>query len=635
MKRLLAICILFLMGATVFSQSWLSTNYPKAVLEKIIPAPKQYTPIPAAKDVFWKNTIPLVMRNEYITMGEKYLGAKWEKLPDALFAEYKTNGNRSNYENKNFELRRQLSFLAMAEIMEHQGRFMKDILRGLHYFIEEPWWGIPAHYPVAKPERSRQVVDLFNAETANLIVWTTYMLQDELEGTEKGICRKINKEIDRRILTPAFNTNYSWKTSVSNWNTWICSNWLSCVLFCESDRQKQIEAIAQILKCLDIFMDGYPEDGGCDEGVQYWDRAMGALYECFQLLAFASDGQITLPDSEKIKAMGAFIYKMYIGNGYYVNFADCHSKNLPNINILYPLGVALNDKAMRQHAAFIAKQHDYTRHPLRLFRQSGNFPTVSRELCFLHLMESFGKEQPQEAQVPFSWLSEREIFCARNNNGLYVAAKGGHNNESHNHNDVGNFIIYANNAPLLIDLGNDTYTAKTFSKERYTLMNTRSAYHNVPLINGQEQQAGRTFQCTQTKVVEKTKSRCFSLDIAKAYPPTAQVQSWLRSIELSEKGVIITEDYSLASNTIPIELIFMTPVKPQQSITGKISFVLDNHQYDLRYPDGKIEAKVENIDISKSALKNAWSTPALYKIRLSVKSKKRKNKVSYSIIPSN
>lgn len=53
--------------------------------------------------------------------------------------------------------------------------------------MEEAWWGIPAHYPVAKPERNRQVVDLFNAETANLIVWTTYMLQDELESAEKGI----------------------------------------------------------------------------------------------------------------------------------------------------------------------------------------------------------------------------------------------------------------------------------------------------------------------------------------------------------------------------------------------------------------------------------------------------------------
>ena len=125
MRRLLIICALLCVGITVFSQKQLSTNYPKAVLEEIIPAPTQYTPIPPAKDAFWKKTIPSVMRNDYIKMGEKYLGTKWEELPDALFAEYKTNGNRTNYENKSFKLRRQLSYLVMAEMMEYQGRFTK------------------------------------------------------------------------------------------------------------------------------------------------------------------------------------------------------------------------------------------------------------------------------------------------------------------------------------------------------------------------------------------------------------------------------------------------------------------------------------------------------------------------------
>ena len=68
--------------------------------------------------------------------------------------------------------------------------------------------------------------------------------------------------------------------------------------------------------------------------------------------------------------------------------------------------------------------------------------------------------------------------------GLYVAAKGGHNGESHNHNDIGNFIVYADGEPEIIDVGNCVYTAKTFGAERYELMNTRSKNHNVPLIGG-------------------------------------------------------------------------------------------------------------------------------------------------------
>jgi hypothetical protein len=44
-----------------------------------------------------------------------------------------------------------------------------------------------------------------------------------------------------------------------------------------------------------------------------------------------------------------------------------------------------------------------------------------------------------------------------------MAIKGGNNGESHNHNDVGSFIIYTDGEPLFIDPGVGEYTAKTFS----------------------------------------------------------------------------------------------------------------------------------------------------------------------------
>src|SRR5437868_14155296 len=60
--------------------------------------------------------------------------------------------------------------------------------------------------------------------------------------------------------------------------------------------------------------------------------------------------------------------------------------------------------------------------------------------------------------------------------GLYVAAWGGHNAQSHNHNDVGNFIVYGDGKPVLIDVGVETYSAKTFSPQRYEIWTMQSAY---------------------------------------------------------------------------------------------------------------------------------------------------------------
>ena len=52
---------------------------------------------------------------------------------------------------------------------------------------------------------------------------------------------------------------------------------------------------------------------------------------------------------------------------------------------------------------------------------------------------------------------------------MFVAAKGGFNNESHNHNDVGTFSLYVNTIPVIIDAGVGTYTKQTFGKDRYTI----------------------------------------------------------------------------------------------------------------------------------------------------------------------
>jgi len=42
--------------------------------------------------------------------------------------------------------------------------------------------------------------------------------------------------------------------------------------------------------------------------------------------------------------------------------------------------------------------------------------------------------------------------------GFYFSAMGGHNDESHNHNDVGTSILIYNGNPVLVDVGSGAYT---------------------------------------------------------------------------------------------------------------------------------------------------------------------------------
>ncbi|WP_092282222.1 hypothetical protein [Caldicoprobacter faecalis] len=47
---------------------------------------------------------------------------------------------------------------------------------------------------------------------------------------------------------------------------------------------------------------------------------------------------------------------------------------------------------------------------------------------------------------------------------------------------------------LFIDVGVETYTAKTFSSSRYEIWTMQSQYHNLPTVNGVCQQAGEQYR---------------------------------------------------------------------------------------------------------------------------------------------
>ena len=573
--------------------------------------------LPQADDTFWRDSIPLEMRQSYVEYGEQYLGKPWTVLPWTVFAENKKTGNRVNYEALCFEKRRQLAAIVMAEIMEGKGRFMGDIIDGMGSFCEETWWGIPAHYPKAIPLAELQEVDLFNAETASLIVWTRYMLGKQFDTFSPDLCQCIDREIERRILQPAVVNDYWWKTAGMNWNPWICSNWLACVLICEKDEVRKAEAITQIRKAIQAFVDAYPEDGGCDEGPGYWDRAAASMFEVMRLL---DSGSI----EPKVQKMAAYAYKTYIGNDYCVCFADAHeNKAVQQVNIVYPFGLWLNDPTMREFGAYLGRQKGVLTNPAALYDKSGNFPTLGRELFFLRHIKDFIADNPQEPLLKDVWLPDLQIMTARRGH-FYVAMKGGTNGESHNHNDVGSFIVYAPLlqegtgegtllSPLFIDPAVGEYTAKTFSKDRYDVWTMQSGYHNLPQINGIDQKDGKDYAA---KVVRHKEGQ-LTLELAGAYPKDAAVKSWQRTVTAMKSGISVTEDYELRDFIAPTRLVFM-------------ALTPDALQH-LHYDASQLSATVEDIsDKLDPLLQHMWG-PKMYRVILTVKSTKTTNKIKYTI----
>ncbi len=619
LSHVLILWLLFFPQA--IANRYLTSTYSHELLEESLVAPGKFHPVALASSPYWRDSVPETIRKSYITFGERYLHHDWPSLPATLFAEFKTQGNRVHYEAASFEKRRQLAALVMAEVSEGKGRFTDDIVNGLWSFFEETWWGLPAHYGHPYPIPEDQNVDLFNAETASLVAWSVYMLSDQLETRSPLILKRATKEIDRRILTPALTGKYWWKTAGMNWNPWICSNWLTCALLFEQDRQRQLQAVEQILGCLDAFMDAYPDDGGCDEGPGYWDRAAASLFESLQLLHLATNGRIDLSHHAKLQAMGSYIYKTYIGNGYCTNFADAHdNKAVQQVNIVYPFGLYLNDGMMRGFGKYLWKGDEQA---AESYAVSGNFPTLGRELLFLKHITTFEKETAREPLLSEVWLPNLQIMTTRDSKGLFLAMKGGNNGESHNHNDVGSFIVYADGKPLLIDVGVGEYTSKTFSNDRYSIWTMQSGYHNLPQINGCDQKDGKSYRA---EAAHYTKGS-LTLDIAHAYPDEAKVSQWKRTARLLRgKHVEITEDYILQDYQSPSRLMLITPVKPEVS-KGKI--ILGEHQ--VSYPSDLLDIEVEELsNLLDPLLEKVWGKE-MYRIVMTIKSHATKGKVTYRI----
>jgi Heparinase II/III-like protein len=214
------------------------------------------------------------------------------------------------------------------------------------------------------------------------------------------------------------------------------------------------------------------------------------------------------------------------------------------------------------------------------------------------------------------WLPGIQVMAARvkegSGQGLYLAAQGGHNAESHNHNDVGNFVVYLNGNPVLIDVGVESYTAKTFSSKRYDIWTMQSAFHNLPTINGVMQAAGRQYEARDVSFHAGDVAAEFSADLAAAYPKEAAVEKWRRSVRLDRaaNAILVTDRFALRGASGKIEMSLMTPctVRPD----GARALILSGGMLGKANVRIAVEApatpdfRTEEIVINDARLRGSW-----------------------------
>ncbi|MFD2570324.1 heparinase II/III family protein [Spirosoma soli] len=627
MKNYFLLCLglsVTLSQAQVTPRNLLATRFPLTTLRSLVTRLDQWKPYPNTPEG-WQKALPDTVRTSLIKAGEQAVARPFESLPATLTLEYVRTGNRSHYEQVSFGKRNQLLTLVLAEAIEGKGRFTDAILNGVWSICEESFWGVPAHLNTQRaksglPDVDDRTVDLFAAETAALLALADYFVGDQLAKVSPLVRPRMYAETNQRIFLPLMEhaDRYGYLkpgAKVNNWNPWIMSNWLTAALLLETDEMRRTEMVHSAMNGLDLYINDLGNDGGCDEGPSYWFVAGACVFDALELLHSATNGKVNVFNDPIIRNMASYVYKMHIAGGYFVDFADADPTLKPDGLMLYRFGNSIRNDTLARFGTWAYHTFKQTDSPLGFNRH--------RRVQNLLTIREAGSQTPTFQDVRDAWFTDVQVMTARSDKGLYVASHGGHNAESHNHNDVGDFILYANGQPVIIDVGRGAYTAKTFSAKRYDIWYNTSLYHNLPIINGVGQSEGRAFEARDVRYNATSNASSLAMDLAKAYPAAAGVDRWNRLVKLdrSRNAVLIQDNYVLSQPPTSIQQAFMTVCQVNTSQPGKVTFqTADGHTVVLAY-DAKVwQAKAETIPLNSpedATLASKWANRPIQRVLLS------------------
>lgn len=586
---------------------------------------QDFLPFPAASDKKAYEKLPKEIRERLIAEGEACLSYRYAPIYATDYMAFKRTGNRSRFESLYFERRYNLNSLVMAECAEGSGRFLDQIINGIFALCEESAWQLPAHntykrdYPQEiLPDVSRPILDLFACETGAQLALIYYLLKDELDAVSPYMTARILAELRRRITEPYLREHFWWMgrgdEPMCNWTPWCTQNVLLTVFLSDCSQETRAAVLKKAAASCDFFLKDYGEDGCCDEGALYFRRAGLCLDAAADLMNRVTHGAFShLYQWDKMKNIAAYIKNVHVEGGRYFNFADCSP--LPGRSGVreYLFGKRTGQSALM---LFAAKDFQKAREECseEIYQEETyRLSLYYRLLNAFHYGEIMAYDTSAPLPVCDIYYPSIGLFITRSKT-FCLAVKAGDNGDNHNHNDTGSLTLYQNGRPVLVDIGVESYTAKTFSDRRYEIWTMQSGYHNLPTIEGRDQHEGRDFGAAEVMYELKDDRAEISMDLIHAYPLAEEGHSYKRQVLLDKEGECVTlRDTTDCGNVI---LNFITYERPEGVNSDTDSPVIKLGGARLEYTGAKLLA-LETLPITDPRLQAAWDHD-LYRIRLSM-----------------
>ena len=607
----------------------LASTFTLEVLSRSLISASDWHPYPKASEREAWQQVHKEVADKAIARAEKINGTAWETLPATAFLEYKRTGNRSHFEGHFFTRRTRLLDLVLGECVEGKGRFLDEIVNGVWLECEETFWGLPAHLSLQRahpgsglPDVQEPIVDLFAADAGAVMSWVHYLLGDQLDQVSPMITRRIEFEVKRRILDPAFERDdFLWmfkeykneKHHLNNWTPWIGSNWLTANLLLERDANQRKAAILKICHSVDQYLEDYSSDACCQEGPGYWNVSPGSYFDCCTLLTSATGGAGNPLTNPFICKMFRYIADVHINGPWFVDYGDAPPKMEESGEFLYLIGTAINDSTLQAYGAFNASAAALRGEPV-----TDDQGHLGRVLPSILIAAKAIASEKKDALVRDSWYPDLGLMTARikeeTTNGFYLAMQAAPNQRQHGHNDSGSFIVFHDGNPIFVDIGPEAYTAARYK------FSVQSAFHNLPTIGGvMQNNKSPKYRASDLHYSTNDSSASVSMNLATAYPEEAGISRWKRTLTLDRmtNRILLNEDFQLNKKSA-VQLSFMTPCVPTKGPGGKVLFTpsdMSARGVSLGYNPALIAASIEKIDLTDDWLVSRWGK-TIYRVLL-------------------
>ncbi len=476
-------------------------------------------------------------------------------LPASLYHEFRETGGREGYEDAQRDRRNMLYRLVMAEWLEGRGRFAPAIEDLTWARLEETNWAWPAHAGDLDPP-DRPTVDLAAAMTALDMAELDYLVGERLPPNLRA---RLRAEVERRVVRPFLERSDHWwlhttpEKQVSNWTAVCVAGAVGSALYLEADTARLAAIVTRGLHSLADYLDTFDPQGGSSEGPDYWTYGFGNYAVLADLLHQRSGGAIDLLAGDTLRDIASFPIRTMLAPGVWASFSDSDSNPVFHPSLLTLLARHMNLPDLLG----LGMRNDFT---------------VANFNQFAWPLRQFAWPLPEDPApvrlAPHDWYDEMGWMISRldpdDPASLRLAAKGGHNDEMHNQNDVGSFMVVAGGAVVLTDPGRGRYSKSYFGPERYGNLMASSRGHSVPVVNGHEQAEGREHSARVLHHSHAKDADRLELDMAAAYPAAAGIARLERRLTFDRTvpggRVLVDDSYGFAGGDGEFQSVLVTPL---------------------------------------------------------------------------